>query len=371
MAENGDRLWPTDKEVAGLSNENRNATIQNSINTYKDNVIKLIDAESEELHKVKMANGLFDQSDMTSNIYNNYFYPLPRIDPYNMVEGTREIVFFTRPNIPIYGIGDSNPMPNYARSSYLKYLYSSGYTHILDILAGRKSKNNIITPFMNILTNRITSNLDIPDINVDSLETAQNMWGTKILYPKSSLSSDEGSSITCEFEDTKYLEIYHLFKAWDHFRQGKWMGMFDIDINDILCKILYDHIAVYKFIIANDGETILYWCKWTGMFPESISRSAFSEIPKNGPLKINIGFKCSGWFNELKPDIITEFNNLVTSFYNIRPNTNDVWDICNPDLNYSADQTEVLCPYIVKPELAANFSNKDIQQPLFEWIKKR
>ena len=42
MAENGDRQWPTDKEVAGLSNENRNATIQNSINTYKDNVIKLI-----------------------------------------------------------------------------------------------------------------------------------------------------------------------------------------------------------------------------------------------------------------------------------------------------------------------------------------
>ena len=48
MAENGDRLWPTDKEVAGLSNENRNATIQNAINTYKDNVSKLIDAESEE-----------------------------------------------------------------------------------------------------------------------------------------------------------------------------------------------------------------------------------------------------------------------------------------------------------------------------------
>ena len=59
MAENGDRLWPTDKEVAGLSNENRNATIQIAINTYKDNVFKLIDAESEELHKVKMANGLF------------------------------------------------------------------------------------------------------------------------------------------------------------------------------------------------------------------------------------------------------------------------------------------------------------------------
>ena len=101
MAENEGRLWPTDKEVAGLSNENRNATIQNAINTYKDNVIKLIDSESEELHKVKMANGLFDQSDMTSNIYNNYFYPLPRIDPYNMVEGTREIVFFTRPNIGV------------------------------------------------------------------------------------------------------------------------------------------------------------------------------------------------------------------------------------------------------------------------------
>ena len=47
MAENEDRQWPTDKEVAGLSNENRNATIQKAINTDKDNVSKLIDAESE------------------------------------------------------------------------------------------------------------------------------------------------------------------------------------------------------------------------------------------------------------------------------------------------------------------------------------
>lgn len=371
MAENEERRWPNDKEVADLSNENRNATIQNAINYYKDSVIKLIDEESEELHRVKMANGLFDQSDMTSNIYNNYFYPLPRIDPYNMVEGTREIVFFTRPNIPMFGTSDTNPLPNYCRSGYLKYLYNSGYSHILNILAGRKSKVNMTTPFINILTNRISSNLDIPDINVDSLETAQNMWGTKILYPKSSLSSDEGSSITCEFEDTKYLEVYNIFKAWDHFRQGKWMGMFDTDINDVLQKILYDHIAVYKFIIANDGETIIYWCKWTGMYPESISRSSFSEIPKNGPLKINIGFKCSGWFDELDPAILTEFNNLVVAFYGIKPSTGDIWDICNPNLNYSADQTEVLCPYIIKPEVASTFDKKDMQQPLFEWIKKR
>lgn len=341
---------------------------QKKIEEFKESVIKEMESSTEELHKLMMANGLFEEADLNYQVYNNKFYPLKRIDPYNVVEGTKEVVFFTKPSIPVLYPNTLN------RSPYFTYLNKFGYTHILEALSGKKSKQTNTTPFLNILTNRIKSNLDIPDLQVDALETAQNFWGTKLLYPKSSMSSDEGASFTAEFEDTKYLEIYHLFKAWDEFRRGKWLGIYFPDTSDIINKILYDHIAVYKFIIANDGETLLYWCKWTGVYPESISRSTFSEIPKDGPLNITIGFKLSGWFEDMTPEIIYEFNALVNKYYNTSAAQaiSKVWDISVKEYNYRADQSAVRYPYIFDRSSAGNpiERNQSIKQFYFEWIKE-
>lgn len=366
-------LYPTAAEImknkmteTQKNDKNKNAmqTVSDASTKIWDDYISKATTESKNLHKLMMSNGIFSDSDMSKDIYNNSFYPLPRIDPYNYVEGTREIVFFTRPSIPFTNT-------NIGRSPYLTYLNEHGYAHILATLArGRHSLAVSTTgPFMNILTNRISSNIDIPDISVESLETAQNMWGTKILYPKSSLSSDEGQSITCEFEDTKYLEIYNLFKAWDHFRKGKWMGIYDLNKTDVVNKILYDHISIYKFIIANDGETLLYWCKWTGLFPDNINRSTFSEIPKSGPLKLTISFKVSGWFDDMDPVILQEFNWIINQYYGITTSSaiSRLWDISSPELDFGADQSPVLCPIII-PRSSSDSNN--FKQPYFEWVKK-
>ena len=350
----GDNEYNNKKDNGKITAEEEQELDQIRTDLNSDNLIK----------KTMRAHGVFEASDMK---YNTEFYPLQRNDPFNRVEGTREIVFFTKPSLPFLKNNTGELKDEFAETPYFNNLYSRGYTRTLVDLSYPNGGvgTDPACPFIHILTNRITASIDIPDIAVDELETAQNMWGTRLLYPKSSMSSDEGLDFTCEFEDTKYLEIYHLFKAWDLYRQGKWWGIFSPDKSYIANKILYDQIAVYKFTIAEDGETLLHWCKWIGVYPKNISRSSFSEIPKEGPLKITVSFKLSGWFEDMEPNIISDFNQLVIDWAGSSTITKDhIYDIWSTDIGM-VSQDNVIYPFIVK-----GTPNSDGYTPYyFEWTR--
>lgn len=350
----GDNEYNNKKDTGKITAEEEQELDQIKTDLNSDNLIK----------KTMRAHGVFEASDMK---YNTEFYPLQRNDPFNRVEGTREIVFFTKPSLPFLKNNTGELKDEFAETPYFNNLYSRGYTRTLVDLSYPNGGGGTdpACPFIHILTNRITAPIDIPDIAVDELETAQNMWGTRLLYPKSSMSSDEGLDFTCEFEDTKYLEIYHLFKAWDLYRQGKWWGIFSPDKSYIANKILYDQIAVYKFTIAEDGETLLHWCKWIGVYPKNISRSSFSEIPKEGPLKITVSFKLSGWFEDMEPNIISDFNQLIIDWAGSSTITKDhIYDIWSNDIGM-VSQDNVMYPFIVK-----GTPNSDGYTPYyFEWTR--
>jgi hypothetical protein len=210
--------------------------------------------------------------------------------------------------------------------------------------------------------------MDIPDIAVEEMETAVNMFGSKILYPKSSMSSDEGVDFSIEFEDTKYAEIYHLFKTWDYYRQLKWLGILGHGLfakqasnssntyankyaNYCFYKILYDHISVYKFLVSTDGNTILFMAKAIGVYPKSISRSSFSEVQDRGPLKITVGFKVSGWIEDSTPNIVADFNTLVEGWRGTQPwKSNSAAPLWDNDIGMiSQEMMEVPFIYREKP----------------------
>ena len=341
--------------------------LKDELNKKRSEFITEMNNEGSLLHRTMNANGFFRLEDMK---FNDAFYRFPRNDPYNYVDGAREYLFFTKPDLPLL-TSSGSLLPAVNDIPYFHYLYDSpGYRKsVFDnlCLGGASDK----CPFMRILSNRKTSNMDIPDLQVEELETAVNMYGSKILYPKSSQTSDEGVDFNIEFEDTRYLEIYHLFKAWDYFRTLRWYGLLspalyipeygpnrtdrtildtvtDIatmqifnqsDTSDydssyaryLFYKVLYDHIRVFKFLVDNDGETILHASSAIGCFPKTIQRSAFSEVPERGPLKINIGFKVSGWFEDAITNVVEDFNTVVfeswgTNLANCNANKIDIYD---------------------------------------------
>lgn len=308
--------------------------------------------------------GIYQPLDMS---YNTKFYRLKRIDPYYRVEGAIEYLFFTKPDLNLvntigtdrnpYGalttgdietntiqgnsgsfghdfkkmiLGDGTDSFQIGTSvvPYFRMLKDLGYEQTFADLCSsyiRNGNTDDKCPFIRILSNRKCSNMDIPDISVEDLETAQNLYGFKLHYPLSSLKSDEDMEFSIDFEDTQYLEVYHLFKSWDLFRRLKWLGVVFPKKEYIENKILCDHISVFKFLVDVDGETLLYWAKATGVYPKSISRSSFSEMGKDGALNINVTFKVSGWFEDMDPMILEDFNDLILKWKGSLPSAVPIW----------------------------------------------
>ena len=349
-------------------------------NDDNEDIVKLkseVLSHESDMRKTMRANGIYEPDDLK---YWSTFYRLPRLDPFNHVQGAREYVFFTKPDLPILRYNDGSPddqsksgwlSAEASQIPYFNWLYSHGYLYtVLENLCYGASDGSSgrSCPFVRILSNRKTSNIDIPDIAVDELETAQNMFGSRILYPKSSISSDENIDFSVEFEDTRYLEIYNYFKTYDIARQLSWLGLLPPKKSYIINKILYSHMSIFRFLVDDDGETILHFSKFTGVFPKSISRSSFSEIPQSGPLKVTIGFKLSGFFEDMEPNILSDFNSLISLWkkgsMTAAPPENEV-DIWDESISAVSGEN-VDYPYIVFPKEA---DWRGYKLPLLKWGK--
>lgn len=323
------------RSTQGLQVSNTEITDEN-MKPAKESLLKDlgIDNSSSALRKELRANGLYLPAELN---YNSSFYRVKRIDPYYMVEGGIEYLFFTKPDLNLIDSDGTLTKKRFADTGtdglkaadiegganaipYFRDLMNNGYKRTFSDLCYSHSTELGFDkcPFVRILSNRKTSNMDVPDITTQELETSRNMYGTKLYYPTSSMTSDENFEFNIEFEDTQYLEVYHFFKAYDMYRQMKWLGIVAPDIKYVTNKILHDHMSVYKFIVDVDGETLLYWAKATGVYPKTISRSSFNEFQDKGGLKINVQFKVSGWFEDMDPNILTDYNELIRNWINGR-----------------------------------------------------
>lgn len=283
-------------------------------------------SDKDNLHDLLNANGIFRPEDYDD--YNS-FYVFPRNDPYKMLGGTREYIFITKPDLHIFGArGKNNGVPDYNRETpltdnynlnpelrsvpFFLDLYNRGYRSVLTSLqkSALPLDGEVRSPFVNILSNYKTSNLDLSDITVGEEETASNIYATKIFYRKPSDSADEDNEFSIEFKDNKYLSCYLWFKAYDLYEQQKYHGMVTpTDINYIVYKILSDQMTVFKFIVGEDGETLIYWaCLW-GCYPKSVPRSTFSDLPTDGNLKFTVNWKAT-FQQDMDPMILTHFDNL-------------------------------------------------------------
>lgn len=313
---------PEEEKFNNQISDEAKASLQELTNDINDN--------DSLLRRQMRAAGIYRPRDMD---YKENFYRIRRIDPYYLIDGgTYEYLFFTKPDMNIldsdgqlntqifkqtniYGVAGDKFSAGTAASTYLQDLITNNYRPLLtNLCASYTTSPGDACPFVRILSNRKISNLDLPDLTVPELETGQNLYGTKLYYPTTSRKSDEDAEFSVEFEDTQFLEVYHFFKAYDTYRRLKWAGLIMPYQEHIDNRILGDHMSIYKFVVDNDGETILYYAKATGVYPKSISRSAFSEVQDKGQVKVTVNFKLSGWVEDMDPVILADFNRLVAKW---------------------------------------------------------
>ena len=234
----------------------------------------------------------------------------------------KEFLFFTRPDLHIFmtddrgEIASSSPKLNPGlRNGFWADVASSKKRIIKELqeayakrykLGGTGSRG-AYDPFCHLLSNQCTSNLDIPSLSANAVETSTNMYGVGFSYRGSSEESDDQVEFSLEFKDTKYLDIYYYFKCYEEYETEKHHGTVRPAKKYIIDKVLHDQFAIYKFIVDEDMETLIYWGKFYGVMPMSLPRDTFSSDNFESGLSYSINFKAA-FYEDMRPEILSEFN---------------------------------------------------------------
>ncbi len=342
---NGRENDPSEKDKGKfIYNTNKNdefldtvAPIQNNPNV-RDIVNANKDNKNSDIESLLRSRGIYSRRYIDRGLYNafnRFGYNL--IDPYNIPTVTREYVFFTKPDLNILttsgGVEDglykdlNKSLLNYpfftdAYSRYRAVLEDLCWSHSvrkIDPIYNSSNKNtggtldyNIRNNFIPLLSNTLTSTLQLPDKSAEYIETNGNVYGTKVRYRGSS-SGSKNFTFSLEFQDTRFYDVYMFFRIYDEYITLKNLGIVGPKQRQIWRKILHDQFSIYKITVDEDGTTITHFAKYTGVFPTSVPTSMFSDMNNTDPKgRLSIEFNAFE-VEDMNPYILREFNSVSSS----------------------------------------------------------
>ena len=263
-------------------------------------------------NKVKAQYGIPTKYDI--DYYNNY-YRFGVFDPYNEPESGREFLFFTKPDLYICQDVNGTRLTNeLANNTFFNELLQRWPNVIRQLQSWTNPKGN--NPFMYLLSNMVTSSLDLPSLSATTVQNPNNMFGISYDYRWTSEASDDNHSFSLEFKDTKNLDVYMLFRAYEEYEILKAQGLIDLNSSGhykayITNHVLHDQIGIYKFIVGEDMETIMHYSYFCGCMFTSLPRESFNDADFHEGIKYGIDMKCA-FVEDMNPLILTDFNYLVS-----------------------------------------------------------
>lgn len=278
----------------------------------------------------------------------NKFARYGYLDPYiDFVSGTREYLFFSKPDLHLFqpnATGEINPelanipffaeaLNNYKLSAYCLQQSFGGNTKLRNnssIGVGNNSLFNLRSKYIQILTNNVTSTLDLPAISAEDQQNNQTLYGDVTSYREGSNKSDNQADFSLEFKDTKYLDTYMIFKIYDEYIRAKYLTpITPVDNRYIECKINPEPFSIWKIIVDDTGR-IMYWAKATGVTPMNVPREAMSNIETT--IKFTINFKAQ-FVEELDPIHLQELNFLTLDSIGLSSVRDNVFTRIGQDLS--------------------------------------
>ena len=113
-------------------------------------------------------------------------------------------------------------------------------------------------------------------------------------------------------------------------------------------KILHDQIGIYKFIVAEDWETIIYSCYLCGVMWKSLPRDSFNSPDFSDGIKYSIDAKAA--FVDDDPAILMDFNWLCKKWFG-NPERKTHVPLINLKKSTDVDMAPVLYPFIYKSQM--------------------
>ena len=243
---------------------------------------------------------------------NAWYYNFNRyrlIHPDSLLGNTKGYIFFTRPDLNIGNEISSTDI------GALFFNMQSQHPEVVGELTQTTNTNRFLTDhaFMPLLCNRCTG-IDIQDEQLETKEINETLTGWKLNYATNLIKSKSANTVMTSFIDDERLSIYLVFKLWCEYISAVSRGITPAKQEYINLRILDYASSIYYFLCGPDGESILFWSKYTGCIPTNIPSSNFSDNYAD-PIKIpkysitwQYAFK-----KDYDPFSLAEFNYLCAS----------------------------------------------------------
>lgn len=223
-------------------------------------------------------------------------------------------IFFTRPECYIMSFDNNGGLTLSEQAKYDEDFLScyNRMPHILKLLSpiyvsGSFSNNSSVNSNWNYLLMNRVQGMNTSTISAKTPETVSRSISGYTVTPAGNLESRQGSTIDFSFTDTKNLEIFEMLRMWLLYTTKRYKGIFAPSYNGYKYRngfipiskepialpneLIYhpydralDYGASVFDVVTNESMTkILYWCKYYGIYPISVTPEGLSN-ENNAPL---------------------------------------------------------------------------------------
>lgn len=214
-------------------------------------------------------------------------------------------VFFTRPSCNIL---DDNRELNSDISNHPVFLYANNTCKgLLEELTGIGPAGS--TDDFNMLLSNTTKGFSLNDETLQTTTYGTTFSGYKLSFGKDDIESKTAGEFSTSFEDDKRIHKYRFMKLWVEYITGVYRGkIIPTEFNE-LNKIIDYACSCYYILTAEDGETILFWSKYFGVYPTTIPSSQYSwqhgQMLTPNDIQVNFAYS---WKQDFDPRDLIAFN---------------------------------------------------------------
>ena len=241
-----------------------------------------------------------------NNKYHTEFNRFKLDHPDVFMRNTIGYVVFTRPDLNLFD-EDGTLRSEIAYDPRCQYIalhnphIAKSLTHSFD-----NSMGHNFNPFLS----NMAQSMEVLDDSVDTLDTSETFTGYKFMYSKHNIKSITSGTINVKFRETFDLGVINTFQLWVDYQSNVYRGHFSPKDEYIWYKNIDYMCNVYYFLLDQDGETLLFWSKYFGVFPQNVPKSSLSydagsqvQLPE---LSVTFGYI---YKEDLSPMTLVEFNN--------------------------------------------------------------
>lgn len=150
--------------------------------------------------------------------------------------------------------------------------------------------------------------LQIPDYQIKTFNLVQPYTKFSMPYSTSAIESQSGGTFDVAFREDSQFRIHKLFFTWLYYMDGVMRNRFRPKDKYILYNAFDYMSAVYHIVCDVTGVNILWFSKYTGVFPTSVPNSDLS-FNRGGKTENTITIPFTYFYHEaLNPQILTDFN---------------------------------------------------------------